>query len=126
MPVKCTGAEFLRFYNDKAWWFSVEDKTAANHDEGTYWEDASVFVNGEQIPEFEFDFDKDLKSTDIVSVSGGVVFGKVVGVKEPSVEAYLRRWLKAQTTTAIVVDCPKEKLDAILVAIKAAGGSVQQ
>lgn len=35
MTVKCTGADFLRFYNDKAWWFSVKDKTAANHDEET-------------------------------------------------------------------------------------------
>lgn len=82
-------------------------------------------MNGEQIPEFEFDFDKDLKPTDIVSVSGGVVFGKVVGAKEPSVETYLKRWLKTQTTTTIVVDCPKEKLDAILVAIKAAGGTLK-
>lgn len=126
MTVKCTGAEFLRFYNDKAWWFSTEDKTALSDNEHTYYEDACVCVNGEQIAEYEFDFDRDLKPTDTVSVSGGVVFGKVVGTKEPSVEAYLKRWLKAQNTTSIVVDCPNEKLDAIRAAIKAAGGSVQQ
>lgn len=126
MAVKCTGAEFLRFYNDKAWWFSREGKTAQSDDENTVWEDACVLVNGEQIAEYEFDFDKDLKPTDTVSVSGGVVFGKVVGAKEPSVEAYLKRWLKAQSTTSILIDCPKEKLDAILAAIKAAGGKVRK
>lgn len=126
MTIKCTGAEFLRFYNDKAWWFSNEDKTALSDDEHTYWEDACVFVNGEQIQEIEFDFDNDLKPTDTVSVSGGVVFGKVVGAKEPSVEGYLKRWLKAQDTKSILVDCPKDKLDAILAAIKAAGGTVQK
>lgn len=123
MTTKCTGAEFLRFYHDKAWWFSTEDGTA-NADEQTYWEDASVFVNGEQVAENEFDFDADLKPSDTVEVSGGVVFGKVVGKKEPSVEAYLKRWLKAQSTTAILIDCPKEKLDAIIEAVKAAGGKV--
>lgn len=126
MTVKCTGAEFLRFYNDKAWWFSLKEKTAKSDDEHTYWEDASVFVNGEQIAEYEFDFERDLKPADTVSVSGGVVFGKVVGTKEPSFEGYLKRWLKEQSTTSIVVDCPKEKLVALLAAIKAAGGSVQQ
>lgn len=44
MTVKCTGAEFLRFYNDKAWWFSREEKTAKSDDEHTSWEDASTRV----------------------------------------------------------------------------------
>lgn len=30
MTVKCTGAEFLRFYNDKDWWFS-SDAVGADH-----------------------------------------------------------------------------------------------
>lgn len=124
MTVKCTGAEFLRFYNDKAWWFSPEDKTASDDDERTWWDDAELVINGKQIEEYSFDFDKDLKATDQVTVRGGVVFGKVVGSSEPSVETYLRRWMKAQKTTTLVVDCPNDKLDAIVEAIKAAGGEV--
>ena len=125
MTVKCTGAEFLRFYNDKAWWFSAEDGTTSV-DEQTYWEDAEISVNGEPVAEYSFDFDKDLKPTDEVKVSGGCVFGKVVGASEPSVEAYLKRWMKAQTTVSVVIECPKEKLDAILTVIQAAGGRVPE
>lgn len=123
MTVKCTGAEFLRFYNDKAWWFSEADGTAEAGDQ-TWWEDAEVTVSGEGVSEHEFDFDANIKPNDVVTVSGGVVFGKVVGSKEPTVEAYLRRWLKAQSTKTVVIDCPKDKLDAILAAVKAAGGKV--
>lgn len=125
MTVKCTGAEFLRFYNDKAWWFSKQDGTAEDGEE-TWWEDAEVVVSGIRVAEYEYDFNTNIKPTDTVTVRGGVVFGKVVGTKEPTVEAYLKRWLKAQRTTVLVVDCPNEKLDAIRAAIKAAGGSVQQ
>lgn len=126
MSVKCTGAEFLRFYNDKAWWFTPEDKSACDEAERTWWEEAEIRVNGKLVEEYSFDFDKDLKAADIVSVSGGVVFGKVVGTSEPSVEAYLRRWIKSQTTTTILVECPNEKMDAIIKAIKEAGGSVKK
>jgi hypothetical protein len=121
MTVKCTGAEFLRFYNDKDWWFSGD---SIPMDDRTYWEDASIFVNGKMIPEYEFDFEADLKPTDQVAVSGGVVFGKVVGAKEPTVEGYLRRWLKAQSTATVVIECPKDKLDALLAAVKMAGGRI--
>lgn len=119
MAVKCSGKDFMQWYNDPAYWFTG----SVPIDERTYWEDAQFFVNGEQIDE-EFDFDKDLKPEDVIEVSGGVVFGKVAGKTEPSVEAYLKRWLKAQNTISLVVHCPKDKVDAIKAAIKAAGGSM--
>lgn len=126
MAIKCTGAEFLGFYNDKEWWFSEEDANLKPGEEPTYWEDASILVNGEPTSEYEFDYETGIKPTDSISVSGGVVLGKVVGNEGPSVESYLRRWLKARNTISIVVVCPKDKLQTIEEAIKAAGGSIQK
>lgn len=124
MTVKCNGAQFLGFYNDNGWWFREKDGTKENPVKSTYWEDAEITVNGKTVPEYEFDFDKDLKATDLVTVRGGVVFGNVIGTKEPSVEGYLKRWLKAQSATTIIVDCPNDKMNTIIEAVKAAGGSI--
>jgi hypothetical protein len=125
MTVKCSGADFLQFYNDPDWWFS-EEKNTASVEEQTYWEDAQIMINGVDAPEYEFDFDKDIKPTDKISVTGGVVFGKVQGRKEPSMEGYLKQWLLSQKQTTITVICPKDKLDEIIAAIKAAGGTISK
>lgn len=120
MTVKCVGAEFKRFYNDPEYWVSPE----RSPDDYTWHDDGMIAVNDVEQP-YGIEVEK-LNDTDRVSINGGVVFGQVVGPKEPSLENYFKRWRKAQNTTSIVVDCPKEKLDAILAAIKASGGSVQQ
>lgn len=126
MAVKCTGAEFLQFYNDKAWWFSEEDGNLKPGEEHTYWEDATILVNGKSTDEYEFDYEAGIKPTDTISVVGGCVMGKVVGKPDPSVESYFKRWRNAQQNTMVVIDCPKDKLDAILEAVKVAGGSVRK
>jgi hypothetical protein len=89
-----------------------------------YWEDASVQVNGEQTAEYEFDYDTGIKPTDSISVSGGVVLGKVVGTAGPSFEAYLRRWLKARSTTSFIVECDKALTERIQELITQAGGKI--
>lgn len=115
MTVKCTGADFKRFYNDPAFWFKSD-----SDDEHTWWDDGCVEVNG-----VEKDDPGECLDTDTVTIHGGVVFGKVFGAKEPSLEAYFKRWKKLQDTTSLVIECPKDKLDAIRAAVKAAGGKVQ-
>lgn len=120
MTVKCTGAEFKRFYNDPEYWVSPE-RSPDNH---TWHDDEMIAVNDVELRD-GIEVEK-LNDTDRVLIDGGVVFGQVVGPKEPGLESYFKRWRKAQNTTSIVVDCPKEKLAAILAAIKAAGGTVQR
>ena len=122
MAAKCTGAEFKRFYTDPAFW--VEPKNAAGdpNEEYTYHDDAVFLLNGKETDE-EFDPDN-VADADIVSVEGGIVYGAVVGPKEPTLESYLRRWLKDQKTTSFLVECDKTKLEAVKAAIKAAGGKV--
>ncbi|MBQ0917053.1 hypothetical protein KBW71_01230 [Hydrogenophaga aromaticivorans] len=122
--IKCTGAEFLGFYNDKEWWFSEQDGNLKPGEEHTYWEEASILVNGEPTDEYEFDYGRDIKPTDSISVSGGVVLGKVVGTAGPTVEAYLRRWLKAKSTTSFVVECDKALTDQLQELITKAGGKI--
>ncbi len=124
MAVKCTGTEFLGFYNDKDWWFSEQDGNLKPGEEHTYWEDASILVNGEPTAEYEFDYETGIKPTDSISVSGGVVLGKVVGNVGPSVEAYLRHWLKAKSTTSFVVECDKALTEQIQELITKAGGKI--
>lgn len=122
--IKCTGAEFLCFYNDQEWWFSKQDGNLKPDEEHTYWEDASILLNGDPTAECEFDYEKDIKPTDSISVSGGVVFGKVVGPAGPTFEAYLRRWLKAKSTTSFVVECDKALIEQIQELIAKAGGKI--
>jgi hypothetical protein len=124
MAVKCTGAEFLGFYNDKDWWFSEQDGNLKPEEEHTYWEGASILVNGEPTAEYEFDYETGIKPTDSISVNGGVVLGKVVGKEGPTVEAYLRNWLKAKSTTSFVVECYKALTEQIRDLITKAGRKI--
>ena len=124
MSIKCSGTEFLRFYNDKDWWFSDTSPVKVGPDEATWYDDAVIEINGQSADNIDIAFDLAIKPDDLVYIDGGCVFGKVVGKKEPSFEAYFKRWMKAQTTTSFVAECPKDKLDEIVAAIKAAGGKV--
>jgi len=122
MTVRCSGAEFLRFYNDQNWWFSDKGPVEVGDEEATWYDDAIISVNGQPTEDLDVNFQSGIRPTDEVSVEGGIVKGKVVGASGPSLEAYLSRWRKAQSTTTISVECPRDKLDAIIAAIKAAGG----
>lgn len=43
---------------------------------------------------------------------------------EPSFETYFKRWKKKQATVSVIVECDVSKRDAVIAAIKAAGGKV--
>lgn len=118
MAVKCTGAEFKRFYNDPQYWVSPET-SGGDH---TWHDDGAFYINGVEQPD-GIESEK-LLDADEVKIEGGVVFGPVVGTQEPSFEAYFKRWKKAQTTAIFAVECDLEKLDAVKQAIAAAGGKL--
>lgn len=113
MPAKTNGAEFLRFYDDPKYW---------PENSGVYHEDEIFRVNGEAV---EDDFDMStVAATAVVEIEGGIVLDSPLYKKkaEPSLEAYFLRWKKEQTTVSLVVECPKDKVDAIKNAVRAAGG----
>lgn len=114
MATKTTGAEFKRFYNDKQFW----------PDDGgdTYHDDAVLKVDGEY-QEDGIDTDT-LADTAVVTIEGGFVCGPALAGKEPSLEAYFKRWRKGQTIALFLVECDTQVIDAVKAAIRAAGGRV--
>lgn len=114
MATKTTGAEIKRFYNDPDYW---------PEDEGnTYHDDESITVDG--VPMDNEKGIAGIPDASVVTVSGGVVFGPKWNGDEPSFETYFKRWKKAQTSVSFVVECDIAKHDAVVAAIKAAGGKV--
>jgi len=114
MATKTTGAEIKRFYCDPEFW--PEDGGDTYHD------DEEVSVNGKPM-----DRDQGIESIPdaaVVTVSGGVVFSKKWDGDEPSFETYFKRWKKKQNTVSVIVECDLAKRDAVIAAIKAAGGKV--
>lgn len=119
MTTTCTGAEFKRFYNDPKYWISPEQSP----DDHTWHDDGMLSVNDVEQPD-GIDSEK-LKDTDRVTIDGGVVFGQVVGSREPSLESYFKRWKKEQTTACFVVECDIGLVDVVKKAARDAGGKVQ-
>ena len=118
MTVKCTGAEFKACYTDQNFWF-LADKT---DQEGTWHDDDTITIDGRA----DDDIDASVIRDDAkVEITGGIVFGPVVGAPEPSLEGYFKRWKKTQNTAKVLVSCDKSVLDAVIAAIKAAGGRVE-
>lgn len=114
MPTKTTGAEFKRFYTD--------DKHWPQDDGNTYHEDENVLVNGEL---HNGDYES-IEDSAIVTVEGGMMFGPAWDYEDsPSFETYFKRWRKLQATEFLVVEAPKEKIDAIKAAVRAAGGKTK-
>ena len=110
MTVKTTGAEFKRFYFDDAYW-----------PDGTWHEDEEIEVDG--LPISEDLAIEDVPDTASMRIAGGVVMGLADG-SGPSVESYFKKWRKAQSTVSLLVECDKDKEDAVRSAVRAAGGRV--
>lgn len=114
---KCTGAEFKAFLSDKTFW-----RESNKHDEYTYHDDEVLIVNDVETG-LEFDPMK-MVDSDRVTIEGGIVYNPTQGPDMPSLEAYFKRWRKAQTTRYLVVEAPIDKLDEIREALKALGAKV--
>lgn len=108
MPVKTTGAEFKRFYDDPEFW-----------PDGVYHEDDLTTADGEEVDDYTA-----IADTAVVVIRDGSVSNPMLGGEVPSFEAYFKRWRKKQTSDTLIVECDKTKVDAVRAAIKAAGGKV--
>lgn len=109
--VKSTGAEFKRFYNDSTFW-----------PDDVWHEEEVVTVNG-VVLDGEVSFDA-IADDAQVGIEGGIVNSPRLEWKEPSFEAYFKRWRKLQSTTTFLVECDRSVVDAVKKAIVAAGGRV--
>lgn len=113
MATKTNGAELKAFYNDDAYW-----------GENLWHEDIVLVVNGAEQPD-GFSISEDLKDEDLVTIVDGVVLSSSDEVDDRSFESYFKAWRKQQSTAYLAVTVPKEKLDAVRAAIKAAGGTIK-
>lgn len=111
MATKTNGAEFKRFYSDSAFW-----------PDGAWHEDVTFLVDGQQADD-SVDMSAVADGAE-VTIDGGIVLGAQPEGREPSVETHFKRWRKLQTTKTLVVEVDAAKLEAVLQAIKAAGGKV--
>ena len=110
MPVKCTGAQFKAFYNDDSIWPT-----------DAWTEDAEIKVDG-AVTDDTYDLGS-VADDALIVVEGGIVLG-VSETIDPSLEQYLKKWLKVQSTVSMVVEVDRSKEEALRVAIKAAGGKI--
>ena len=112
MPTKATGSEFKKFYQDQQFWPDEAD---------TFHEEEVVLVNVEDHGDKGYD---NIPDNAVVLLSHGIVFNAQVGSDEPSFETYFKRWRKLQTTASFIVECDISQRDAVIAAIRAAGGRV--
>lgn len=115
--IKATGAQLRAFFNDPQAWRGQEGET--------YYEDALFTVDGLEIEDFDFDPGK-IAETAVVTVSGGVMSGPEFEplAQEVSLEKHFRRWIKAQNTVQLLIQCDRKNVDSLKEAIKNAGGRV--
>lgn len=107
-PVKVLGAVWKEFYN-------------APWGEDAYHDDSHIQINGQDINDADLDLGKDVKDTDEVTVHYGALFG-VPG--HDDLAEFLAAWLKKRTTATLVVEVPLDGREALVAAIRAAGGRV--
>lgn len=111
MTTKATGAELKAFYADPSFW-----------QDDAYCEDNVIIVDGKVLSDDSGI--QDIPDAASVSMSGGIVFD-LPGVDpkdSPTFEGHFNQWRKLQTTARGAFECPKDKLDAVIAAIIAAGG----
>ena len=116
MTVKATGAEYKAFMADLVFW-PDDGKNYTWHEDDTTMIDSVVMGDLHTL--------SDILDTAKITIDGGMVFNNTwPDESEPSLDTYFKRWRKAQNTVFLAVEAPKDKLEAVKAAIKAAGGKV--
>lgn len=111
MIVTMTGQQWKAFYADETYW-----------PEGRYHDDQIVHLNGtaSNVPVSDH---LSVKDTDEVSVTYGDVLDKG-NVYVADLVEYAKEWLDKVTKTQLLVQCPDDKVSAVIEAILEAGGEV--
>ncbi len=110
--VRMDGVTFKRYFEDNQAW-----------PEGTYYDDAEILIDGTP---FTDGVDTDaLADNAIIEIRDGLILHESdVGVDGTSLVSHARRWLKQQTLQRLIVEVDADKLDAVRMAVKAAGGVI--
>lgn len=111
MSVKMTGREFKSFCSDPAVWGQNDDATCG---------DTLITVNGIGVEDWA---PGEVSDTDKITVESGYMECQPSGVPDEFAKA-ARWWLKRQATATLVIECHKDKLEAVTAAIKASGGKI--
>lgn len=113
MAVTMTGQQWKAFYADTNYW-----------PEGRYHDDQIFLLNGQQsnLPASDHE---SLSDTDTITVVQGDVMGKGV-VYVADLELYAQEWLDKLTKTQMVIQCPDDKVEAMVQAVLEAGGEVNR
>jgi hypothetical protein len=119
MTTTTTGLEFKRFYLDSNFWPETGN---------TYHDDVLLHVNGRDLSDDEDP--RNIVDEAVVEIRSGWVADIPAdapgGADEMSLEDYFMLWQKQQSTTTLVVECPRDHLEQVTLAVKAAGGTVKQ
>ncbi len=102
MATKTNGLEFKKFYNDPEYW-----------PKGMFHESGEITINDVIVPE-DVELDMiDIKDTDIVKITEGIVFNDTDydSRDAQSFEGYFKKWKKKQKYVYVVVEVLKEKLE---------------
>jgi len=110
---KITGAEWKAFYGDKTYW---PEENGFCHD------DVLIHLDGEPSDQM-MAYPYSIPNTSLLEIECGYIMSRS-GDYVTSLEAYVEKWKKEQTVACFVVECDKDKLQSVQVAIKAAGGKV--
>lgn len=111
MSITTTGAELKSFLADTAFW-----------PDGAYYDDVAFTLNGVLLEDGAMD-EGVLAASDKISIEGGWVYALADG-SDRDFEAHFEAWRQRHSTRTLLVQVDASKLDAVLAAIVAAGGSV--
>lgn len=112
MTTKVSGVTFKRFYADPAAWPGADGET--------YHDDAVVTING--MPSEDLDLSA-VEDAAVVEVSGGFMVSEDKRIDGRGFEQHLKDWIKRQSVVTLVVEVDSTKVNAVIEAVKAAGGS---
>lgn len=115
MSAKTTGAEYKAYIEstDHAWW-----------PPNAYMDDELLTIDGVSFGD-ESDFDPmKLADNAIVVIESGSYYRNYDDDNPIALETHFKRWKKAQTTTRMVIEIDKTKIDSFKNIIKANGGKV--
>jgi len=117
MTTQTTGLEFKRFYLDGKYW------PENGH---TLFDDVLLLVDGRALSSEQEP--RDIADAALVEIHSGWVDNIPAdvanGESNMSLEDYFLDWQKGQTTGTLVVECPRDHLWRVILAVKEAGGTV--
>lgn len=111
--MQISGAEWKKFIEDNPFW---EDK---------WLEEWELEIDGKI---YSSEDSSDIDQTQLPgNAKIAIQYGCIVDGKSSSVldlKKFFNQWKKAQTTAHLIIEAPKDKIDAIKKAVKTAGGKV--